>query len=140
MKTVVLAPDSFKGTLSAREVCQWMERGLARGAPGCRTVWLPVADGGEGTVEALLLSCGGQRRTAAVHGPSSGELPAFGEMASTTELRAIGNFAKKTCVASDFIEGMCIGSPTLYEGGQDAVVPFCGGRAHKANVVGLHTV
>lgn len=69
MKTVVLAPDSFKGTLSAREVCQWMERGLARGAPGCRTVWLPVADGGEGTVEALLLSCGGQRRTAAVHGP-----------------------------------------------------------------------
>lgn len=69
MHTVVLIPDSFKGTLSSRQVCRVMEQAILRRAPGVRVLSLPVADGGEGTVEAFLTALGGQRVEAAAAGP-----------------------------------------------------------------------
>jgi glycerate 2-kinase len=64
---IVLAPDSFKGTFRASEVAAAMERGLeAAGWPCDRC---PVADGGEGTTEALLLALGGETSAAEVHDP-----------------------------------------------------------------------
>ena len=69
MHTVVLIPDSFKGTLSSRQVCRVMEQAILRRAPGVRVLSLPVADGGEGTVEAFLTAQGGQRVEAAAAGP-----------------------------------------------------------------------
>ena len=69
MYTVVLIPDSFKGTLSSRQVCRVMEQAILRRAPGVRVLSLPVADGGEGTVEAFLTALGGQRVEAAAAGP-----------------------------------------------------------------------
>jgi len=64
---VVVAPDSFKGTFSATEVAGALARGLRAGGQG--VVELPVADGGEGTMDALLAALGGERRTAAVADP-----------------------------------------------------------------------
>jgi glycerate kinase len=64
---IVLAPDSFKGTFRASEVAAALERGLeASGWPCDRC---PVADGGEGTMEVLLVALGGETTAAEVHDP-----------------------------------------------------------------------
>lgn len=86
MRKVVLAPDSFKGTLSAPEVCGEMERAIHRIFPDCRVVSIPVADGGEGTVDCFLRALDAERITVETTGPFYGEtVPAsyarFGETA-----------------------------------------------------------
>lgn len=65
---VVLAPDKFKGSLSATEVATALAEGLATELPGAELVLRPVADGGEGTVEAALRA-GFTARTVSVEGP-----------------------------------------------------------------------
>ena len=57
---ILLAPDSFKGCLTAREVADALADGLRRASPACDTVRVPVADGGEGFSEAILSACGGK--------------------------------------------------------------------------------
>lgn len=59
--TVVLAPDSFKESMSAEEACAAMERGVTRAWPAARCLWRPMADGGEGTVAAVLRGAAGAR-------------------------------------------------------------------------------
>ncbi len=66
---LIFAPDSFKGSLSALESCDILERVAARIFPGAETISVPVADGGEGTVDALLRAMGGRRMEAKVTGP-----------------------------------------------------------------------
>ena len=66
---LIFAPDSFKGSLSAVEAADILTRVTARHFPGTETVSIPVADGGEGTVDALLCALGGQRMNARVTGP-----------------------------------------------------------------------
>ncbi len=61
MKKIVIAPDSFKGTLSAAEVCDIIETGLSEKVPDGRFVTVPVADGGEGTVDSLLRAMDGEK-------------------------------------------------------------------------------
>lgn len=63
----LVAPDSFKGTLRAAEVAAAIARGLRAG--GCEAIELPVADGGEGTLEALAGALGGELRAATVTNP-----------------------------------------------------------------------
>lgn len=60
MSHVVIAPDKFKGTLSASEVAAHVAAGLAAARPGTETVAIPVADGGDGTVDAAVAA--GYRR------------------------------------------------------------------------------
>jgi glycerate kinase len=62
-----VAPDSFKGTLAASRVAAAVAAGLREG--GAEAVELPVGDGGEGTMDALLAALGGERRTATVSDP-----------------------------------------------------------------------
>ena len=64
---VLVAPDSFKGTFSAGEVAAAVAAGLRAG--GRDAVELPVADGGEGTLEVLAAALGGERRTAEASDP-----------------------------------------------------------------------
>jgi glycerate kinase len=67
---IVIAPDKFKGSLSAPDVCSHLEKGLQRGAGGNLDVLrIPVADGGEGTLDAAVGS-GFTRRAAVVTGPT----------------------------------------------------------------------
>ena len=63
----LLAPDSFKGTLAAAEVAEAMARGVREA--GAEADVCPVADGGEGTLEALLAARGGERIEASAHDP-----------------------------------------------------------------------
>ena len=67
MNSVLVAPDSFKGTLTAAQVAAALADGLRAG--GLEAVELPAADGGEGTADALMRALGGELRTAAVHDP-----------------------------------------------------------------------
>ncbi len=57
---ILLAPDSFKGCLTAREVADALAAGLRRAHPACDPVMLPVADGGEGFCAAVLSARGGE--------------------------------------------------------------------------------
>ncbi|MGX1159328.1 glycerate kinase [Arthrobacter sp. SLBN-100] len=67
---IVIAPDKFKGSLSAPDVCTHLEKGLQRGAGGnLEVLRIPVADGGEGTLDAAVGS-GFTRRSALVAGPT----------------------------------------------------------------------
>ena len=69
MKQILLVPDSFKGTLSSRQVCQLMAEQLKRFFPDTQLRSLPVADGGEGSVDAFLEAVGGRRVNVTVTGP-----------------------------------------------------------------------
>jgi glycerate kinase len=64
---VLVAPDSFKGTFTAVEVADAIARGLERG--GVEADRCPVADGGEGTLDALLVALGGRVERVTVRGP-----------------------------------------------------------------------
>ncbi len=68
---IVLAPDSFKGSLSAPEVCAALETGLRRVWPDANVVHTPMADGGEGTLDAVLVAAKGVRHTRVLPGASS---------------------------------------------------------------------
>ena len=66
---LLFASDSFKGSLTAIEICDILEKVAQRHFPGAETVSVPVADGGEGTVDALLRAMGGKRIEVKVTGP-----------------------------------------------------------------------
>ncbi|UOD49959.1 glycerate kinase [Orrella daihaiensis] len=59
---IVIAPDSFKESLAAAEVAKAIEAGIKTVLPGAHTVCVPMADGGEGTLDAVLAVTGGERR------------------------------------------------------------------------------
>lgn len=65
----VIAPDSFKGSLSAREICDYIGEGITIVMPEAEIVKVPMADGGEGTVDALVESTGGHRVSVEVMDP-----------------------------------------------------------------------
>ena len=69
MKKIVVISDSFKGTLSSREICEIARGAAARILPGCKLDAIPAADGGEGTVDCFLASSGAQPVTVCVSGP-----------------------------------------------------------------------
>lgn len=66
---VLVAPDKFRGTLSARQAAEAIATGWRRARPGDELDLAPMADGGEGTMEALVDALGGEVVRAPVHGP-----------------------------------------------------------------------
>lgn len=72
-KTFVLAPDSFKESMSAKIACEAMERGIRKVLPDAKVVQVPMADGGEGTVDALVDGSGGTSVEVTVSGPIPAE-------------------------------------------------------------------
>lgn len=74
---IVIAPDSFKGSLSAVEVSEALAKGVLKAAPKAEICYLPMADGGEGTVEALVSSTKGTIQQKTVHDPLGNPVTAF---------------------------------------------------------------
>ena len=101
MERYVLVPDSFKGTLGSGEICAILREEILRAKPDAEVVSIPVADGGEGSVDAFLTAVGGQRVRVPCHGPHMegmtgfyGLLPdgtAVVEMAAAAGLPLAGN-------------------------------------------------
>ena len=73
----VIAPDSFKGSASAREVAQAIAEGLKAALPDAVCDLVPMADGGEGTVDALVAATGGRIVSVRVTGPLGEPVDAF---------------------------------------------------------------
>lgn len=85
---IVIAPDSFKGSLSALEVAVVIEKGIKKAIPEAETVLVPVADGGEGTMDSLVAATHGHKVEVIVKGPLlEPVLAAYGVLGD-----------KKTCV------------------------------------------
>ncbi|WP_074025007.1 glycerate kinase [Xenorhabdus eapokensis] len=74
---IVIAPDSFKESLSALQVAQAIERGFKAIYPQADYIKLPMADGGEGTVESLVAATGGKRIECTVTDPLGQPVKAF---------------------------------------------------------------
>ena len=69
MKSCIVISDSFKGSLSSAEICAIASQTIPAFFPDCHVTAIPVADGGEGTVDCFLAALPGERRTAVVQGP-----------------------------------------------------------------------
>ena len=76
MKKCIVISDSFKGTLSSLEICEIARQSIPRFFPDCQVVAIPVADGGEGTVECFVQALRAGRITVPVTGPWGETLPA----------------------------------------------------------------
>ncbi|TMC66583.1 MAG: glycerate kinase [Chloroflexota bacterium] len=66
---IVIAPNAFKGSLSALEAATAIGEGIRNAVPDAELVLVPIADGGDGTVDALVAATQGERRTLRVRGP-----------------------------------------------------------------------
>lgn len=69
MKKIVLIPDSFKGTLSSTQICEIISGEIKRQFSNCEIISIPVADGGEGSVDCFLSALDGEKITAIASGP-----------------------------------------------------------------------
>jgi len=85
LKKVIIVPDSFKGALSAREATDIIASVVNRAFPECNIIKMPIADGGEGSVDAVLSAVGGEIFQAKVLSPDNREIEAaFGISTSGT--------------------------------------------------------
>ena len=66
---IIISPQGFKGGISGLEAAKAIERGVLAAAPDTETVLLPVADGGDGTLHALVDATGGEIFISTVTGP-----------------------------------------------------------------------
>ncbi|EES49793.1 glycerate kinase [Clostridium botulinum] len=81
----VLAPDSFKESMTSKEACEAMERGIKKVIPNAECIKVPMADGGEGTVEALVESTNGEIHEVEVLNPFGQKVNAcFGILGNKT--------------------------------------------------------
>lgn len=74
---IVIAPDSFKGSLSALEVAKAIQKGISKIDAGIETILVPMADGGEGTVQSLIDASGGEIIEFMVHDPLFRKIKSF---------------------------------------------------------------
>lgn len=77
MKKAVLIPDSFKGTLSSEQICNIISGKIQAHYPECEVVSIPVADGGEGSVDCFLTALGGEKVTETVKNPYFEDMESF---------------------------------------------------------------
>lgn len=77
MPKFILVPDSYKGTMSSIQVCEAMKRGILRVISDADITSLPVADGGEGSVDAFLSAIGGEKHFVEVCGPYFGKTESY---------------------------------------------------------------
>jgi glycerate 2-kinase len=140
---VLIAPDKFKGSLTAPEVAEHVARGLRRARPDVRPVLLPVADGGEGTVDAAV-AAGFARRRAVVTGPTGERVTAsyavrgedaVVELAEASGLRRLPGGRLEPLTSGTFGTGELIG--VAIDGGARRVVLGLGGSSSTDGGAGM---
>jgi glycerate kinase len=141
--TVVVAPDKFKGSLTAASVAEHLAAGLRAAVPGVRVDEVPVADGGEGTVEAAV-AAGYRRVPVTVAGPTgtplTADLAVLGDTA-VVELATASGLAVLPGGAADPLNATSLGTGELVRAALDAgartVVLAVGGSACTDGGAGL---
>jgi glycerate kinase len=147
---IIIAPDSFKDSLSAQGVASAIAQGLAQVWPDAQLVECPMADGGEGTVEAVLAACAGQWRSTAVQGPLDGTVQArWGwlqasrtaiiEMAEASGLQLLPSHQRDACRSSTFGTGELIRA-ALDAGAQRVILAIGGSATNDAGAGALQAL
>ncbi len=135
---IIIAPDSFKDSLSAEGVAAAIAEGLTRVWPEAQLVLCPMADGGEGTVESVLAACEGELRTTAVQGPLGTSVEAHWgwlaashtaiiEMAEASGLQLVPVSQRDACTSSTFGTGELI--LAALDAGAQRIILAIGGSA-----------
>lgn len=109
---VLIAMDSFKGSASSAEVERLAAEGVRRVCPEAEVTCVPVADGGEGTVEALAAGLGGELRTNVVEGPLGTPVEAVWCLAGETaviEMAAAAGIGYSSCTPEDALAASTYG-------------------------------
>tara|TARA_R110000851_G_scaffold3864_5_gene15890 strand:- start:6536 stop:7684 length:1149 start_codon:yes stop_codon:yes gene_type:complete len=142
---IVIAPDSFKESLSANAVAEAIATGWSSVYPEAEIGLYPMADGGEGTVDAVLAATGGERREATVQGPLGdpvaahwgwlGKGQAVIEMASASGLHCVPGDQRDVLKASSFGTGQLIAA--ALDAGATQIILGLGGSATNDAGVGL---
>ena len=122
---VVIAPDSFKESLSAAEVASAIAAGLREVWPHAELLCRPMADGGEGTVDALLAATGGEYRESRVRGPLGAPLLAHwgwlpGERCALIEMAAASGLQRVPPAERDALRACSHGTGELIRAALDA--------------------
>ena len=135
---IIIAPDSFKDSLSAAGVAQAIADGLAQVWPDAQLVQCPMADGGEGTVDAVLAACNGELRRHRVQGPLGGAVEArWGwladshtaiiEMAEASGLQLVAPGQRDACSSTTYGTGQLIRA--ALDAGAQRIILAIGGSA-----------
>ncbi|MBR6050436.1 MAG: glycerate kinase [Clostridia bacterium] len=77
MEKIIIAPDSFKGTMTSREVCAIVGKAVRDILPDAKIIPIPIADGGEGSAECFLSFCGGEAIKIEAAGPFFDKVNSF---------------------------------------------------------------
>ena len=143
---IVIAPDSYKGSVSAVGVAQAMERGVLKIFPDAEVHTIPIVDGGEGTVEALVTATNGQLRQCEVTGPLGERIvanwgvlgdgvTAVMEMASASGLPLIAREKRNPRTATTYGTGELIRA--ILDAGLRKIIIGIGGSATNDGGAGM---
>lgn len=138
----VLAPDSFKESMSSIEACEAMRKGILKVFPNAQIDSIPMADGGEGTVDAFITAVGGEILTERVKGPFNEEVTAkFGlleggqtaviEMAEASGLALVEGKKRNPYYTSTYGTGQLI-TATLNKGVKKIIIGIGGSATNDA--------
>ena len=141
---IVISPDSFKGTLTALQAAESIERGIKNIKNDIETCIIPVADGGEGTLETLVLATNGRKVEVPVLDPLGREIIAsYGvlgngttcviEMAAASGITLLHNNERNPHITSTFGTGQLL-KHALQQGFKDFIVCIGGSATNDAGV------
>ena len=139
---IVIAPQAFKGSISALDAATAMSEGVKRVLPDAEVIAVPVADGGDGTLETLIEGSGGRNHSIDVTGPlgekRSAEWGAMGdgltaviEMARTSGLALVPEDRRNPLVTTTFGLGETIRQAT-YDGYRRFIIGIGGSATNDA--------
>ena len=142
----VLAPDSFKESMTSKEACDAMERGIKKVIKDAECIKVPMADGGEGTVEALVCVTDGSILKAIVKGPLGNDVEAkFGilgdkktaviEMAEASGIALVDREKRNPMVSTTFGTGQLI--KEALDLGVEKIIIGIGGSATNDGGAGM---
>lgn len=143
---ILLSPDKFRGSMTAAEACEALQAGIRRALPDAKVVSIPLADGGEGTLDVLLRATGGGKRATRCHDPlgrpteaefglSGDGKTAFVELASASGLHHLAPHERDALRANTYGTGELLRA--ALEAGATRIVLGVGGSASTDGGTGL---
>ncbi len=144
MGAIVVAPDKFKGSLTAVEASEAIVRGVRSVAPSCAVRVVPMADGGEGTVDAFLALPAWSPKASIVHGPLGEPIRAifaFDGARAVVEMASASGLALVDATQRDVMRASTYGTGELVVAALDAgareIVVAVGGSATNDGGAGM---
>ncbi|MBQ6582487.1 MAG: glycerate kinase [Mogibacterium sp.] len=142
---VLIAPDSFKGSLTAIEVCEIIGRAAREVLPDCTVTPIPIADGGEGTVDSVLTAVAGSRIPVKVHDPLGRRITAcygiLGDGTAVMEMAAASGLTLVTREERDVLHSNTFGTGEMLldavRRGADPILIGIGGSATNDGGIGM---